>query len=921
MAFLLNKNQLLYQLRASYLAVDNSELTKDIIKLPVIDKDDGQFDDDISNNIPISESPPITFEIARHLKKSLHNDNHHHSNHKHHHNKINNKKSRIKPNSNSKKNTELSRSDIDKSSLIENDNHKSIIENELSPIIEPPNHLSESLSNDNSSISTHKTTNFGLKSSKTIKGGNGQKKEKSRTKSKIPIVKFFQGKEKKDVNSDSDSDNDQRNIYSTSDLAPTIELSDDTNATETEDLNEVTSPTSEINNSNDTISIDSDFGVPVDSKGQVVHHYNKNDKIEKSESDLSDEETDEYDTFEEDDEDEESNDSEFTDLNNDSMIDSSLMMGTFDENHNESYSFIRTSTTSDFNSKKSRKKKKVDPFDQFSDSKDSVKLLKDDDNLTLTKKQPELSFDKIKPPLHDSETKSSNLSSLIQSKFKSSNNNPLNYYLFVDSDTISGHKVDIDIYLAPSKVPILKSLKICPSTVVIDFIGFILLNLYKLPEFNNKTEFSYMNPNCWKLELVDEDGENYGSFGVLDRTRSISSYNNPKELAICKVEDLKEISKNESQTPLPIEFKQSLADFQRKRNSIDQIVLKDDQTNTQKIELTIIVYEYDTSIPEKSNIKVPSNYRMGQVLKEFCVQKNLITTKYRFKLVSSGRSRFVRDVEICMDLESKVLELVPSESRINSMIDDHGQANITPSEFTLPNLTLNVGQLDEKTQKLTLQDFKQPTATLLKPETTRKSSANSAKSIKKAILERNNTSNKHLNDILLGNNPQLPININTVYFKWRVFKNNSKIKIKNFSEKNFIIDGDYIHLTPPDDLTLRNTGQIESMTESNLIGGHHKNHHLNHQFNKAHNKHSTKTYSFHITQILKLKQYTKTPNYFRIIIQKQQDSNIINNSNTKDISKEMVKKFYLLALNEVECSEIIEKLKWVLHVYNFSGVI
>ncbi|EGW32512.1 uncharacterized protein SPAPADRAFT_61572, partial [Spathaspora passalidarum NRRL Y-27907] len=106
--------------------------------------------------------------------------------------------------------------------------------------------------------------------------------------------------------------------------------------------------------------------------------------------------------------------------------------------------------------------------------------------------------------------------------------------------------------------------------------------------------------------------------------------------------------------------------------------------------------------------------------------------------------------------------------------------------------------------------------------------------------------NKYLDDILRGNNPQLPTSINTIYFKWKVLKNNSKMKIKNFSEKNFIIDGDYIHLTPPDDVDLGNI-------EENAATQHHHYNYLGHHGSKA----SSKTYSFHITQITKTKQYTK----------------------------------------------------------------
>ena len=165
---------------------------------------------------------------------------------------------------------------------------------------------------------------------------------------------------------------------------------------------------------------------------------------------------------------------------------------------------------------------------------------------------------------------------------------------------------------------------------------------------------------------------------------------------------------------------------------------------------------------------------------------------------------------------------------------------------------------------MNLKDTHKPTNTLIPKEDKKASSFNSTNAIKQAI-----TSNRYLENIFTGDNPALPINLNTIYFKWKVLKNNSKMKIKNFSEKNFIIDGDYIHLTPPDDLTMNMPPESSVI---NINGHNHTHHHnyLNHQFNRAHNKTLTKTYSFHITQILKLKKYVKNPNYFRIIIQSQQ---------------------------------------------------
>ena len=141
------------------------------------------------------------------------------------------------------------------------------------------------------------------------------------------------------------------------------------------------------------------------------------------------------------------------------------------------------------------------------------------------------------------------------------------------------------------------------------------------------------------------------------------------------------------------------------------------------------------------------------------------------------------------------------------------------------------------------------------------------------------------------------------------------MKIKNFSEKNFIIDGDYIHLTPPDDFELRNP--MDSVNDATTATTHFP-HHLGH---KSHSKQlSSKTYSFHVTQIAKLKRYTKPLNYFRIVVESLpmgDNAGGGGGSGGKDAS---MKKFHLVAMSDDECKEIMEKLKWVLQVYNFSSV-
>ena len=1024
MAFPLDQQQLIRHLRTSYLVLDeDSDYTKKILRPIPLSKNEPQ----VIPNIP--DSPPITFEIARHLKKSIHNNTKYTDsfNSLSHINlpKRQRKKKRkaIKPKRKPKQETSIKKSishdDIKTSAItlphdLEYGGENQEVDDELNSSVPPkPDSLdflptdasavtestissdlltqTPEISNNNSEVpnldespsdsntASSSSANFGLRYTKTIRGSNGHKKQRSKSRTKIPIVnKFFQsGKQESshksfsDTDSDSDSDDDRRRMK----LYPAESFSSLSNVN-TNNLEEVTTedgdvteqeqekdddediPPRNTEDKSDAVTIDSDFGVPVNSRGHVMHNYNPNgdnhvdddDDEEEEEEDNDEDYDDEVDEEEYELEDESyvsdldgdlgSNDSEFTDLDNDSMMDSSLLMdSTYTVNRDDSFSFVRTSNVSEFGGRKSRKKKKADPFDQHTVPKTSIRARSSSVSnnkfylgVSAMAKKPTLQFEKIEPTKLEHPT-DSNLSSLIHSKYKSNNTNPLNYYSFVGASATPSHKALIDIFVPPNTKASIKSLVMADNIAISDCIGYVLLHLCKLPEFSKVSDFTYLKPNHWRLELVDEDGENYGSFGILDRTRLLSSYNNPKELAICKVINKSELAKNESQSPLPLEFKNNLESFQRRRHTINQIVENEFGDSTaEKIELQIGVFEYDgDGLPRRQAIKVPRDYSMGQVLKEFCAQQGLVLTKYRFKMVdqSSGQSRFVRDVEKCGNLTLKILELIPLETKYNLIIEssyNNGmfETRITPLDYTLPNITPNADQLEEKMNKVSILEFqKQPTLPAPLREQDRKTSVNSTTSIKQAI-----TSNKYLDDILNGNNPELPINLNTIYFKWKVLKNNSKMKIKNFSEKNFIIDGDYIHLTPPDDLTSRVPGGESSVT--NNLGVHHHNY-LNHQFNKSHNKQLSKTYSFHITQILKLKQYVKNPSYFRIIIRSQQsmddedvnegvaantNSTNKNNNNNKEVP---MKKFYLIAANESECLEIISKLKWVLQVYNFSS--
>lgn len=980
MTFPLDQSDLIRHLRTTYLVLnEDSDYARRIIKhslLPIPSNEN-------TPRTPFSESPPITFEIARHIKKSVHNGLRYDDTYSSQPSfstppaKATKKRRKRKSKKTVKlpKNSKTKNEVISPPSLDENDGAMllnsgsldntstdsnmdypvgSTTESELTPIIESKGDDMMRLEEpDESNANSSGGTTFGLRYTKTIRGSSGgSKKSRPKSKSKIPIVKFFQsGKESgsvSDSDSDSDSDvNDRKlqlyqsdSINSTNNTLEEV-TTEDGDITEQEnepEIVEVNKSHKKSQENSDVITIDSDFGVPVNSRGHVVQNYQPEDQGVSDEEieaeideDYDSEDSDEYEYEYDEDGEEDSNDSEFTDLDNDSLVGSSLILdSTYNDNGGDSFSFVRTSNVSEFDTQKSRKKKKADSFDQHTIPKGNTLVRQRSSSAgnsksylaltALSYKNPTFQFEKVSPTKVDT-PKASKLSSLIHSKYKSNNTNPLNYYSFVDASSSSVKQTLVDIFVPPNTKATLIKLAMVENVAISDCIGFVLLNLCKLPELNSIKDLNYLNPNHWRLELVDEDGENYGSFGVLDRTRLLSSYNNPKELAICRITDYNEIKKNDLQSPLPVEVKKDLEALQRKRHSINQIVESGIEESTgEKIEFQIGVFEYDDDgLPRKELIKVPSEYTMGQVLKEFCAQQGLILTKYRFRLVdqSTGQSRFVKDVEKCGDLKQRTLELIPLDTKLNLIMNasyDVGmiEARITPLDFTLPNITPTVEQMDDKMQKLNLKDTHKPTNTLIPKEDKKASSFNSTNAIKQAI-----TSNRYLENIFTGDNPALPINLNTIYFKWKVLKNNSKMKIKNFSEKNFIIDGDYIHLTPPDDLTMNMPPESSVI---NINGHNHTHHHnyLNHQFNRAHNKTLTKTYSFHITQILKLKKYVKNPNYFRIIIQSQQlmtENNEVLNS-TKEVP---TKKFYLIAINEQECLEIISKLKWVLQVYNFSS--
>lgn len=760
-------------------------------------------------------------------------------------------------------------------------------------------------------------------------------------KKRTGLMRIFQGNSDKNTDtSDSDSSNGSVKSTKIDDQISDPEIGSDT----TQKLMAESTPLQMLGSHEDAISLaPSDYnknrnGDNVDSdlatlSSQKLRHklMSNSASLTESSSSIPGDQDDYFDSDDEiydDDEDlaeGSSTDSAFTDIETDSIMNSSMLLDSFDTTE-----FSYSKKSGGLSSKMRKKKSRIGSFAGLNSTKDNshdnVKPkapISSSSTLDIDK-TPSMQFEKVglQEVKNKDAPKTSNLSSLIQSRSKSANSNPLNYYSFVNDDlTTKSAKVLLDIFVPPKRIPTLHNLSVNNNVAIVDCIGYILLHLCDNPDF--KSDLNCLNPNHWRLELVDEDGENYGSFGILDRTRLLSSYNNPKELALCRVEDDKEVMKNENQTPLAVEFKQNLVAFRRKKvlEELDDSTESRTHDDLEMVELTIV-----TTDSSKAFMSVDSNASVQEVLYDFCAARNLNPDNYRFRFMAPEGKDFLSDNsndastlkasstmndtgtttrmlmnnELIRELGSTILQVVPARiGPVKSLLNNNSM-EISPIDNNIsPSADMNIitppknlaGVLVNTTQsKPPERSKKEDDSTTIKPVKSAKSSAQD--------------SNKYFDDLMTGMNSQLPSNSKTKYFTWKVWR--KKTTILNKIEKSLIIDGDYIRLQPPEDKAYTKDPNDNPFLASQ--GGHSHHHHLHHyNYSNYYNGSMMKTSSFHITQLVKLKQYkgSKNPNHFKIVIEKP----------GKD-STPIKKKYDLEAVSESECEAIIDKIRWVSKLYN-----
>lgn len=647
----------------------------------------------------------------------------------------------------------------------------------------------------------------------------------------------------------------------------------------------------------------------------------------------------------------ESLNSAFTDIEGDSMINGSpdmmydytvpgtsvLRGGAHNKNNQE-----QKSESSVYNKKSNH----ISGFPETSKRSPMDQSLASDKFTLVLRRRESFSFPKMNEPVPQKQpTTKSKLSMIIQTRHISSNANPLTFFSYSGASYAEGgRKADVTIFLPPSTSPTLEKLPIAGNMAVFDCIGFILLKLLeeKDQDKNNQHELS-LNPNHWRLELTDDDGELYdANFGVLERTRLMSSYNCPKYLALCKVEKQAEIANNEKQSPLPLEFKQNLELFEDRSRNIKE----NEVENIERLENLDFTAPGGNSIEVKvKNIPstskvisffVASKMQVGDLLDLICRQYQVDSTKFKLSgfqvsavkkmdassllsdkdIRDEGHTVPLQNTQTLSEIHVDYFKMEPIvRNTIRSMLDvkakrsSFQEAGITPnsSVFIQSGITPPVAQLDKKTQDVVANGG--DTEREVQVRAPKTSTDASSKVSRKTILP---TSNMTIDNLISGKSTHLPTSLNTFYCKWKVFRKKAPLIYR--IEKSLIIDGEYIHLAPTDDTNWKSNFNDNSFSATSQSGSQHHHHYLHHyNYTKYYNDTMLKTSSFHISQIIKLKLYkeSKSPTHFKIEIKKDVESG----------GKETVikKKYDLEAETVTQCDGIFEKIKWALQLYNASN--
>jgi hypothetical protein len=449
---------------------------------------------------------------------------------------------------------------------------------------------------------------------------------------------------------------------------------------------------------------------------------------------------------------------------------------------------------------------------------------------------------------------------------------PLEQFAVVSGDEITNRSevINLKVFLPNSKE---MTLKIRKSSIVFDTIGYILFKVNeKYPEI--LTEETYKNVNWWCLKLIDDDGEPYeGSFGLLDRTKPISSYGED-EVALFQISEL-EFNANEAQTPMPkIQEPDTSSVTSSPNKAVPQssyyksiIPLIDNNMKDSKM-VKVQVYQYPADIHSAAYISfeflITDN--LNEVIQKYAKWKSIDPNEYVLKAVGESFILDLNDQISSLDENYKLEALTKKmarklELRKKKLLDNNTlptmNSNLTPQTLENKPLIIENTKFDEQQQHAGFQSA----------NPVNKFSSSSSKHALPSSLRVRNFSRASLHK---PDNKYLPdTTLNGQYQKFTVWRR-LPMSFINRHERELAIDGDYVYIMPKDEKIWYDT--------------------------------NFKTTTFHISRIKSCKVSKRVSSNFKIVVNKSRGP----------------KRYDFEAINASEASEIINRLKTLVDAYKIN---
>lgn len=488
-------------------------------------------------------------------------------------------------------------------------------------------------------------------------------------------------------------------------------------------------------------------------------------------------------------------------------------------------------------------------------------------------------FEKVPVP---SEPKlKSQLSEMIYKKYKAENSDPLEHFLFVSGENISNRfdVINMTVYLPQDNT---LKLKIRKTVTVFEAIGFILFNVTKqFPKMLKKNK-ALRNPNKWCLKLIDDDGEPYeGSFGLMDRTKVVSSYGED-EVALIEVSDV-EFQSNEIKTPLPVseaELGGSGTPSPSKSNAIKQtnyftsIIPKIDNNIKDAATVKLEIYKYPANEDSSfTALEFPLTAKLNEILLKYTKMKGLDPNDYQLKVSGEDYVLDLNDsvssldgsyrLEILTKRKTRELQLKKKKILDNSTLPTIN-SNLTPQSLMVAN------ELPNESDKPQPQSQRPQPQSLGKPAVQRRHSFSSKQFSSSFSKHGISSSFKNMNNsrgsLRTPEDSMLPNAVTADYRKYTVWRR-LPMSFINRHERSFAIDGEYVYILPKD-------GKIWYDT-------------------------NFKTRTFHVSQIVSCKVSKRIPSNFKIVVLKSNGP----------------KRYDFEALNPFEAAEIINRLHKLMEAY------